>query len=126
MMIVEGRVYPDTLVALPGSELNKTAAFSSLQRIGGEALRRKMSVYGARFRSAAEAGAQRAGRMARENRGYLAGSFGVSGAGALGYAGSPEADVFERIVPWLRKGRRIDEMLTGSPVDEESGNERVK
>ena len=35
MMIVEGRVYPDTLVALPGSELNKTAAFSSLQRIGG-------------------------------------------------------------------------------------------
>ena len=75
MMIVEGRVYPDNLVALPGSELNKTAAFSSLQRIGGGALRRKMSVYGARFRSAAEAGAQRAGRMARENRGYLAGSF---------------------------------------------------
>lgn len=124
-MIVEGRVYPDNLVALPGSELNKTAAFSSLQRIGGEALRRKMSVYGARFRSAAEAGARRAGRMAQENR-YLAGSFGMGGAGALGYAGSPETDVFERVVPWLRKGRRIDEMLAGSPAGEEPGNERGK
>ena len=125
MMIVEGRVYPDNLVALPGSELNKTAAFSSLQRIGGEALRRKMSVYGARFRSAAEAGARRAGRMAQESR-YLAGSFGMGGAGALGYAGSPETDVFERVVPWLRKGRRIDEMLAGAPAGEEPGNERGK
>ena len=46
MMIVEGRVYPDNLVALPGSELNKTAAFSSLQRIGGGALRPRPELRG--------------------------------------------------------------------------------
>ena len=125
MVIFEGRVYPDSLAVPSGSELSKAAALPSLQRMGREALRRKMSVYGARFRSAAEARARRAGRMAQENR-YLAGSFGMGGAGALGYAGSPETDVFERVVPWLRKGRRIDEMLAGSPAGEEPGNERGK